>query len=248
MAGMLEFGLTARDFIRLRKFFKKSPKLFNRAGRNYINELAFGSRRESIRIIHEDMTVRNPKFVARSVWVNPQRGDPPLKDAKSELGSVRRERFTGWIEQELGRQSPRKRQPTLEARRGAEAKQMFGGARMKPGRQIPSPNKRTRSNWDYGSTPQFSRAQVMLMALAREGYRGPFIIEDHPAFPRGMYRFKGRKKGRRAVRLLQLFTVRKPRPRRVRWLGGGINRFVRKRGVREIWGKAVRDALPKRLR
>lgn len=245
MSGF-EFGLKMLDLRRLQKFFERSPKQFGLAARNVVNELAFTSRREGLRIINSQMTVRNARFVRGSLWADPQRGNPPLRDVQASVGSLRRNRFTGWAEQELGRPGTRTRQPTLAARLDQEGRQMVAGARMKPGRQIPSPNTRTRSNWNYGDTPQFSRAQTMIMTLARQGYRGPFIIEDHPDFPRGMYRFKGKKGGRRRIRLLQLFTVRKPRPNRVRWLSGGTDRAVA--DGRELWGRAVRRALPKRLR
>lgn len=245
MSGF-EFGLKMLDLRRLQKFFEQSPKLFARAGVNVVNELAFTSRRFGLQIIDSQMTVRNARFTRSTLWVDPQRGNPPLRSAEASVGARRRPRHTGWVEQELGRPGTRKRQPTLAARMGQQSRQMFAGARMKPGRQIPSPNQRTRSNWNFSDTPQFSRAQVMIMTLARQGYRGPFIIEDHPDFPRGMYRFKGKKGGRRRIRLLQMFSVRKPRPRRVRWLSGGTDRAVA--DGRELWGRAVNRALPKRLR
>jgi hypothetical protein len=252
MAGMFEFGLGIRDIVRLRKFFQKSPKQFAFAARNVINELALTTRREGLAIIQRQMTIRNERFVRGSLWAELQRGNPPLKDVVSRAGSIERgrgtgpSRFTGWREQERGSRGIRERQPTLAARMDNESRAMFAGARMRPNRQIPSPNKRTRSNWNFADTPHFSRAQIMIMTLARQGYRGPFIIENHPSFPEGMYRFKGKKGGRRRIRLLQLFTVRKPRPRRVRWLSGGTAAALQ--DGRELWGRAVRRALPKRLR
>ncbi len=241
-----EFGLKMVDLWRLKKFFEQSPKQFGFAARNVINELALTSRREALGIIERQMTVRNARFTRSTLWADLQRGNPPLRNVQSSVGAIRRPRFTGWVEQELGKRGTRKRQPTLAARMGTETRQMFAGARMKPGRQIPSPKQRTRSNWTFGDTPQFSRAQVMIITLARQGYRGPFIIEDHPDFPRGMYRFKGKKGGRRRIRLLQMFSVRKPRPRRVKWLSGGTDRAMA--DGRELWGRAVRRALPRRLR
>lgn len=252
MAAGFEFGLTAIDLIRLRKFFKKSPKQFAIAGRNVINELAFGTRRESLGIIDTSMTIRNARFVKSSVWVDAQRGNPPLNSVEASVGSLRRERFSGWAEQELGRsiggRGKKFRQPTMEARLGNERKQMVLKARMKPGPPIPSPRTRSGSNWRGAATPHLSRSTIMIMSLAAKRHKGPFIIDEHPKFPPGLYRFKGRKGGRPRIRMLQLFTQKKSTVKRVRWLTGGVARMMKGSQARNAWGRAVSRALPRRLR
>jgi hypothetical protein len=252
MPAFFEFGLNARDLVRLRKFFLKSPKQFAIAARNVINEMAFEARRQGFKTIDRQMTVRNPKFVKGSLWVDLQRGNPPLRSVQSEFGSIRRKRFTGWEEQETGRskgsRNDKFRQATLEARLGIISKQMTLKARMKPGPPIPSSRTRVRSQWRFADTPNLNRATMMLIQLSRENFKGPFIIDDNPKFPTGLYRFKGRKAGRKRIRLMQLFATRKPRVRRVKWLSGAAEKVSEANNLRELWGRAVRRALPKRLR
>ena len=114
-----EFEFKAEDLILLRRFYKKSPKLFGRSVTNTLNQLAFESRTALINTISEQMTVRDNRFVNRQMRVDQAKG-VDIRTAESEVGSISSSRFSGWVEQETGKKPETNRAFTLLARGGSE--------------------------------------------------------------------------------------------------------------------------------
>ena len=109
------FQIDLANLINLRKFYKKAPKQFLKAANATLNSFAFGTRKRSLEIIKKKMTVRNQKFVAGSLRVQKSTGSN-IDNARSEVGSIFRPRFTGWKEQESGTKPERTRSITRFAR------------------------------------------------------------------------------------------------------------------------------------
>ncbi len=224
------FEIEAKNLIRLHRFYRKAPKMFARASANVLTSFAFGNRRESLEIIKNKMTVRNERFVKGSVRVDKARGNVPLSEQQARIGSIKRDRFTGWVEQETGQKTTRTRTSTLLARGGNISRQVRPAFRLKPGNKFLSPN-------DFeGQSPQH-RVIVMLQTLSRQNYKKAFVIKGHKAFRSGLYKLR-----RKKVMLLWRFKDRK-QPKRVRWLTLGRFKYFKSTNIDQVWANALKRVL-----
>lgn len=229
------FQVNRTDLNRLHKFFKNSPGKFNWAVATMLNNFAFGTRSASMQIIHDEMLVRSPSFVASSLQVEKTRGSIPMAAQKTKMGSVRRPRFSGWVEQELGTATKRTRTIQLEARGGSKKGKVKAKARMQNTGRFRTPD-------DYPGSSAHGRAVTMLNILGRQGHKEPFVIKGHRRLKTGLYKFKGGGK-KRKLRMLQNFRPRNAQPKRVRWLTKGRDNFFSQADVRMMWGGALRRVL-----
>jgi hypothetical protein len=240
MAG-IEFQFSSRDLIALRKWYKKSPRQFAASTGMLLNNMAFGSRLESLGLIHARMLIRSPGFVRSRVQVKKSHFRLPMESQVSEMGSVKKPRFSGWVEQELGSRGARKHFASISGRAGNKRGKIKRGARLdKPfvnPKRYPKRRGFRGKNFDH-------RIQVMLSTLERMNYSKPFVIFGHTRIPSGLYKF-GRGKtgfGQRQIDALQLFY--KPKvTKRVRWMSGGVKRYFKSTNIKREWGKVVERML-----
>ena len=225
------FDLEKRDLRRLNKQYKRLPNQFQRAAAGHLNVQAFGTRKAALEVINRRMRVRNPRFVKGSVRVVMARGSQPIPNQKAQTGSIERQRFSGWVEQELNKPTRRTRVPDLFSRGGQLGRQVRPSLRMKSANQFLSPD-------DYPGNTAAHRTVVMLKILERQRHRKPFIIKGHRKFKRGLYQFKGRRLHR-----VQSFEPANPQPRRIRWLTGGRRRFFQSADMRAIWTRQLNRVL-----
>ena len=224
------FDIEAKNLIRLHRFYRKAPKMFARASANVLTSFAFGNRSKSLDIIKSKMTVRNERFVAGSLRVDRARGNIPLSAQQAMVGSIKRDRFTGWIEQETGQKTTRTRTTTLLARGGNVSRQVRPAFRLKPGNKFASPD-------DFsGQSPQH-RVTVMLQTLSRQKSTRPFIIKGHRKFKSGLYKFL-----RKKIRRIQTFKNPK-QPKRIHWLTGGARLYFRSTSIDQVWAEALKRVL-----
>jgi hypothetical protein len=226
MSQLFEIRIT--DLVRLRTFYKKAPKQFGRAAADVLNDFAFGVRSKSNRVINKKMVVRNSKFVSSSLRVTKARG-ADINSMKSETGSVRRKRFTGWAEQELGKRSTRTKTATTIGRGGNIKGILKPRFRMKPAARFPRPT-------DFPGKDSNRRVNTMLRVMKRKSSR-PFVIVGSKRFHSGLYKFHNRK-----VMALQLFKNRK-QPKRVRWHTIAKSEYFRSISIRAVWAKNIRRTL-----
>jgi hypothetical protein len=172
---------------------------FNKAAGLTLNDFAFGSREQSYRYIESNMIVRSPGFVKRSLWAERATFADGLDKMQSKMGSIRRDRFTGWREQIEGSQMPRDRAITVGARGGSKRRRVGPQARLRPGKSWRRPDQ-------YKARTARNRANAMIQALDQEGYRQPFLVYGHRTLSSGLWKFKGGRKGRRKLIALQLFN------------------------------------------
>lgn len=224
------FDIEAKNLIRLHRFYRRAPRQFARAAANVLTSFAFGNRSESLDIIKSKMTVRNERFVKGSVRVEKARGNVPLSAQQSRVGSIQRDRFTGWVEQETGQKTTRTRTSTLLARGGNISRQVRPAFRLKPGNKFASPD-------DFpGQSPQH-RVTVMLQTLSRQKSIRPFIIKGHRKFKSGLYKFL-----RKKIRRIQTFKNPK-QPKRVRWLTLGRFKYFKSTNIDQVWAGALKRVL-----
>lgn len=242
------FSMDTVDLIRLRKFYRKAPKIFGKAAAATLNAFAFGSRLHMLRVIGRKMIVRNPKFIAGSLKVDKARPNVPLSRLEAITGSTVRPRYTGLVEQELGQTGPRNRVPTTAARGGNPASPMKGWARLKPNAKYPSPTSAKLLTGAKGGRKDFSlsglsgatRIVAFLSMLHERKTAQTFIIKrPFGRFKRGLYRF-----ARGTIKKLQSFDD-KHKPRRVRWLTEGRNNYFESTNISKVWAKSISFQLKK---
>lgn len=229
------FEINLNDLQTYEKFLRRSPKQIAAVRGMVLNNYAFGTRDESIKVIEKRMIIKQSRFVPRRIQVKKSRLSGHPRNQISKTGSTRLPRFSAWEEQELGKKTERSRVFTLFARGGSKGRVARPQARLKPGRDRPTPE-------DYKGKNRTHRAIVMLQILGREGYKKPFIIRYHKKVAPGLYKFTGGKK-KRKLRILQAFEPREVQPKRISWLIGGRDRYFRKNPPGKTWSKAMKRVL-----
>lgn len=224
------FDIEAKNLINLQRFYRKAPKQFARASANVLTSFAFGNHSKSLEIIKSKMTVRNERFVKGSLRVDKARGNVPLSAQIARIGSIVRDRFTGWVEQETGKKTTRTRTTTLLARGGNISRQVRPAFRLKPGNRFASPDEFS------GQSPQH-RVTVMLQTLSRQKSTRPFIIKGHKKFKPGLYKFL-----RKKIKRIQTFKNPK-QPKRIHWLTGGARLYFRATNIDQVWAAALKRVL-----
>lgn len=226
------FDVEQKNLIDLIKFYQAAPRKFGVASGMLLNNLAFGTRKEAIEMINRHMTVRSKAFVQRNIIVNKATFAAAMMSQKSEVGSIERPRFSGWIEQETGKATDRTRAFLLEARRGQKKKRAMPSARLKPSFKPLKPE-------DMGEASAYikndhHRAQVLLMWTWRNKWRKPFIIHGHKKIKTGLYKWKGSK-----LRKLQTFKPRRRQPKKFQWMLLSRNRYLFKTDIGKLWAQAL---------
>ena len=224
MQGM--FTLNVRDMIRLRKFFQVAPRAFARSISSTLNDVAFGVRRENLAVINREMIVRNPRFVESRIKVEKSRLNQGGQ-MHSIVGSILSPRFSGWTEQETGKESDRHRALTIMARKGDIRKQAASYARLKGGDII------TSYQAGLGSVKRIYQQYAFVQLLTRNKWRKPFILGKSWNHKAGLLRLKGGK-----VERLQSFGENL-RPKRVKWMQKGISKYIQGNRIATDWAKNV---------
>lgn len=211
---------------RLKKFYKAASGIHKRAGVGLSNNLAFRARGMILKELEQSMTMRSKGFVKGSVRVQKAGRSNPV----AEVGSIKRARFSGWIEQETGQKTTRKRTQTKTARMSNWQRRVSPRFRLKPG------SKRSIRPSDLGlSNTESSSIPVFLQILSRKKYRQPWFIPiRYKRLQRGIYIFRANK-----IRRIQNLDPANPQPKRNRWMTRTVSR-INQRLVEEEWGKSIR--------
>lgn len=217
------FDVQARDIVDLIKFYKNAPKQFQRASGMVLNSFAFGTRKAATDTINDEMTVRNQRFVSSSLLVDKTPLNVKFTAQEATVGSIKRDRFSGWEEQQTGKRRKKTRVATLLARGQSDTKQIKPAARMKTGKDFPEPK---------------GNPVAMLNMLKRKKHRKPFILRKFSKFKPGLYKFL-----RGKIVKLQDFDSKKAQPKRLDWMGISIDKYFRQHPVRQTWADALRRVL-----
>ena len=183
-----------------------------------LNHFAFGTRTKSIQHIGATMTVRNSRFVSGRIQVTKARLGSPIPRQRSTTGSVPKDRFTGWIEQEKGVRQKRNRFQTMEARNNNPRKQVRHIVRLKSRNEVV-----TRS--DYGMKASHSMEQFIATALRKKENR--------------MILVKGRILKRRRNKFETVQVLSRPKePKRDRWMLTSRNAYFRSTDLDALWRRS----------
>jgi hypothetical protein len=235
--GAQIFQLNLSELRALDRFYKRAPKQFGRASAIVLNEFAFNTRSEAFDYMVQRMVIRDTRFLKSRIQVRKARAFDPVRVQESEIGSIETQRFTGWIEQETGKEADKTRTASLLARGGKGGK-IKSTARLKPNNDFPEPK-------DYPGKNAHHKAIVMMQILSRaKGRKKPFKVYGHRTMKPGLYKFGRGRRGRQRIDLLQRFEDRDARTvHRVKWLTEGRRRMFSRINLQAVWGKALRRVL-----
>lgn len=203
----MDFNVDLTQLKQLEKAFYKAPKLLEPVTANVLNSLAFASRKRYIKAIERQMIVRNKKFVHSSLRVQKTRSGP-IEKQMAISGSINRQRFTGWKEQQFKRTPKTKRAVTTAGRRGSKRNIATSKARLKKANKFYKPDQ-------FQGRNRYNRFLFMMRVLATR--RGGEIIISQPlkikrgVLQPGLYQFRGRK-----FKRLQTFDINKTK--KIPWM------------------------------
>ena len=219
------FDVDTQELNKLKRFAKGAPRQFSRAAAGVLNSLAFDTRTNSMKTLDSALTIRNENFLKSSLRVDMARVGTPIDSLKSEVGSIRRDRFTGWEENETGQASPKNRVATLAARGGSWESKIAPSVRLK---------KPMRSSADYPGANEETRVAAMLREIKEQMPTQPFIVRRKvKRLAPGVYKFKRKK-------LLRMQTFGKPEtPQKIGWMSKSRKKTIKSFDIRRAWAKQI---------
>jgi hypothetical protein len=229
------FQVDDRELKTLVNLFKKMPREFQVVVSQILSQIAATVKFQSSKVIGRDMTVRNSRFVD-SVLRYSRAKPQAINRQFSTAGSIAKDRFTGWIEQETGQQQQRTRVGTLLARQGDKQKQIPSKNRLKPGTELLEPENFGINN----AKDDDHRIIIFLQMLERLQFSQLFIIRKPiKGFRRGIYRRKPQGGG---FDLIQSFDQDKDQPKRNPWIQKATKEAITDQFIRELWIKELQEA------
>lgn len=197
----------------------KNKKAIKKSIAFTLNEMAFQDGKRSTKILKADLTVRTPKFMVNPTLSKKTTSGFKIKTARttgninnmnSEVGSVKRARFTGWYENQFGTKQDTSRLPTTVARGNNNSSVVKRSLRQ---------DKISKSPTDKDYGPGYKGSIIMLRKLQREKYKGTFVVTNHKKMKPGAYKFRGRtpKKGLRRLQMVQAYKQNIKRTKRNYW-------------------------------
>lgn len=211
------------------RWYRDQPQLLKRVTADMLNEFAFSTRTRALGVLNREMTIRNPKFVKGRLRVSKARPHARIGNQRSITGSVAKDRFTGWVEQESGQKTLRNRQSTLAGRKGDQKKQMRHVVRLKPKNDV------ITANTD-GFQPKGGRNNLGgLLAIARRKKENRLI----------RYKSSFYKRKRNKFELVQ--QIKPVQPKRIRWIKRARLEYFKYTDINNTWRRiSARHVKPPR--
>lgn len=217
------------------------PVKFRRATASLINSMAFELRGAIIHTISKEMEVRSPGFVRRQIRVTKANPGYSVAHQYAIAGSVYADRFSGWIEQQTGKEPVKDQTYTDATRGGNSASKVPDAYRLKTGRNF-------ARDENYASKYARTRGQrtVAMIKSAKSGkLQRPFIVQGRA--PIGPTPLPGRlgnlKYGLHTIqggKLVRIQTFgQRPDVRRVDWMGQSLRRMDNIMVVSRVWRRKM---------
>jgi hypothetical protein len=165
-----------RELKALARLFQRSPKRAKLAVAFMLNDMAFQDKDNSFDVINETNDVRDKRFVKSSLQVERARFARSIDQMYSKQGSVKRPRFSGWLEQQTGGKDPRGHTMALKSRTGGTKRgKVRGRERYKKQNKFLKQGGRGFRPI-HGSSGADQDVAAMLSVVRRKGIRNKHIM------------------------------------------------------------------------
>lgn len=222
------FSFSATDMILLRKMFKKAPMKMRRVTAGVLTGQAFAMRPVIFKVLNKEMEIRSPRFVRSKVRVEKARSTT-INAQSSKAGSIFSDRFTGWKEQQFGKESKEAKIYTRFSRGGSWA----GKVRPKLRRRQTNPLWRP-SDFNIRARSEKHRLIIFLQMLDKKKITDRFFMPDKLGrMQRGIYKME---RGR--IRRVSKDEFQKPR--KIAWMDKSIDLLLREVNIKELYADNVR--------
>ena len=167
------FEIKMNEIFALRKWFLDKPREMRRCTATILNNYAFGTREQLLRVLPELMTIRNAGLVRKTLWADKANYGDPIEAQQSHAGTrlAGLQRFTGWVEQEDGTKAKRTRLQTRAARGGSFANEVQSANRLRPGNHV-------LRIAEYNPRGGLSNIGGFTAMVKRKKYAGLYMIEN----------------------------------------------------------------------
>lgn len=185
------FDLKKSDLKIISKMLHNAPKIMQKVTADTLNTLAFQARRDQIKIIQSDNTVRNLKLLGRIMRIEKAKHSMPIRDQVAKIGSVETKRHDGFVAIEQGK-------PVKETMFNDEGR--VGGNESGKAKKIAKGNATSTRMKDVGITSKTNKWLVLYLQRiqARKSLRRkPFYMpKRYKRMQKGVYKFVGGRVGK----------------------------------------------------
>jgi hypothetical protein len=225
------FNMDKKSQQQLLKFARKFPKEFQFSSASILTSQAFELRKSITHTLQDEFEIRNKRFMNSSVRVQKASKSQKIDKQVSWAGSVHKNRFSGWIEQELGISSDTDRVQTEDSRKGGS----YAG-QVRPKYRMNKAGGFKRAGEFSSKRNKTKRQQTIAMINAAKKSKKPFIVDKDSGISQleaGVYDFIGKN-------LRRVQTFGQPwKPKRTRWMEKSLNRLDRTFNLKNAWGKEL---------
>jgi hypothetical protein len=223
---MSDFIMDSRDIRRLGAYFKDAPEAISPAVRASLNHLARRTVENDKTILRQSLTIRDERLLNNTLRTRDARGNR-IQSMEAAAFSIKRDRFTGYEEQERGGKMERTNLPA--ARGGNRRRKMLSHARLQPSRKIYKPEQFQGRNLK-------SKFMLMMRIMGTRG-GGQFLISDRINTRRGgmnpgLYRFKSHN-------ISKLQSLKDSNVRPIRWRTRSLQLLRTNNNLESIWAREL---------
>ena len=221
------FSFSATDMILLRKMFKKAPRKMRRVTAGVLTGQAFAMRLVIFRVLNKEMEVRSPGFARKNIRVEKARAST-INTQSSKAGSIFARGFTGWKEQQFGKESKEAKVYTKFSRGGSwkgKVKQKF-----RSNTKLWRPSDFNIKN----ATGERHRMIIFLQMLEARSITDRFLMTNRVGKMKiGIYRME-----RNTIKKIKKDELHKPR--KIDWMNKSISLLQREVNIKELYADNVR--------
>jgi hypothetical protein len=228
-------------------WLKDAPKQARYAVARVLTLVAVQTRKEAIGVIEKKMNVRNRAFVRSRVVYRKANANEPVTQQASWVGSQQTDRFTGWIEQQLGSPTEQKHRHGTNARPGTTGK-VSSKKRLKPSTKIMKPDSdprfvsalarvKNRKPWHAGAL------MLRIAQRLKMGNRMYMVPEGDRAISEGIYWMTG------SGKLQWISTINQAEnTKRLPWMDWAREKALASMDIGREWQQAMVYQLERRYR
>lgn len=211
-----------------------------RAVQLYLNNLAYYSRDDLIKVLESSFIIRTKGFVKRQSQYQKAYFKKQIKKMFSRTGTVPTKRSDAWAVQQFGEKPKKNRAGTMASRRGNKNRVMMRKARLRGDNMVLDASEAMQG--------LSGKMGALLAILRREGFQGLIDVDkkDDSKWSSGIYLFSGASNGDPVKSDISMVQEKDPKqPRKVDLLAR-LNIFTAKRNHQFMWSRAASTVISTR--